>query len=224
MNQRSQSICLFGARTPLLDDYLESCLRLELSVENIISVSGEKTRFVHQQPATALQDINPQDNHSPFLAAAFSPLRRQELVSLASQCGLEPAAAVVDPTSVVASSSVIGKGSYINVMSAVASVTRIGEHVFINRSCNIGHHSLIGDFVSFGPGVTAASNIRIGERAVIGAGAVLLPGVTIGSGSVVSAGTRIHQDIPADHLAIGVQPTIKPIKEGKRLVYYPGQE
>ena len=83
---------------------------------------------------------------------------------------------------------------------------------------------MIGDYTSFGPGVTAASNIRIGEQAVIGAGAVLLPGVTIGNGAVVSAGTRIDQNIPDNHLAIGHQPVIKPIAPDKKLAYYQGQE
>ena len=224
MGLRSQSICFFGARTPLLDDYIETCQRLELAVSHLICVDTGKPRLFHRQTIVDLHNAGTAEKQSPFVAAAFSPQRREELATLAIQHKFIPAAALVDPTSLVANSTVVGVGTYINAMTVVASVSRVGEHVFINRGCNIGHHNLIGDFVSFGPGVTAASNIRIGERAVVGAGAVLLPGVTIGSGAVVSAGTRIHQDIPPDHLAIGEKPTIKPIKKNSKLVYYPDQE
>lgn len=224
MSHYSRSICLFGVRSPLIDDYLESCQRLTLSIEFAIQVDDEKPRISQQQPVIRLQDLNATDQHSPFVAPAFSPERRKELVKLAINHQFEAAEALIDPTSVVASSTKIGRGSYINAMTVIASVSRIGEHVFINRACNLGHHTMVGDFTSFGPGVTAASNIRIGEHAVIGAGAVLLPGVTIGNGAVVSAGTRVDQNVPDNHLAIGHLPTIKPIQPHSKLAYYHGQE
>lgn len=222
MNQTRQPIRLFGARSPLLDDYLETCHRLQLKVDSVVNAGAHKPRCFHRPAIVSLSDLGAK--HSPFIAVAFSPKRRQELVALALEHQLEPATALIDPTSVISPSTKIGRGSYVNAMTVLASVSRVGEHVFINRACNIGHHALVGDYASFGPGVTAASNIRVGECAVVGAGAVILPGVTIGTGAVVSAGTRIHQDIPSHHLAIGEGPVVKPLKENSKLVYYPDQE
>ena len=218
-----ERITLFGVRTPLVGDYVESCLRRGIEIATAVQVDGQASRLPCGYEAVPLSRIG-QAGLAPFIAAAFVPARRRELVGMALAAGLTPAPALLDPTSVIASTSPVDHGTYINALSVVASASRIGAHVFINRACNIGHHVMIADFVSFGPGVTVPSGAHIGEGAVIGAGAVLLPGVVVGAGAVVSAGTRLHCDVPDRHLAIGAGPVIKPIRDGSRLLEYPGQE
>ena len=219
-----QSLCIFGVRTPLIDDYMETCSQLKVKISRAVRVDAEKPRLSDTRMLVRLEDIVQSDLADPFIAAAFSPHRRRELVSLALAKAFEPAQALIDPASVVASTSSTGLGTYINAMSVVGSNSRLGEYVFINRGSNLGHHVLVGDYVSIGPGVTITSNVRIGVAAIIGAGAVILPGVTVGEGAVVSAGTRVAVDVPDNHLAIGYQPVLKPIAKEKKLLYYPDQE
>jgi UDP-3-O-[3-hydroxymyristoyl] glucosamine N-acyltransferase len=220
----TERITLFGVRTPLIGDYEETCLRLGLTVAAAVQVDGNRHRLMDAATLIRLEDLTEAHRTAPFIAPAFVPARRRELVRMAEDAGFNARAALVDPTAVVASTSRIAPGTYVNAMTVIASASRIGAHVFINRACNIGHHVLIGDFASLGPGVTIPSSVRVGEGAVIGAGAVLLPGVVIGTGAIVSAGTRVHADVPDGHLAIGAGPTVKPIRGDSRILIFPDQE
>lgn len=218
------AIVLFGIRTPLINDYVETCLRLGIEIAAAVKVDGKGGRLLDARPEVPLADLDDAQRATPFIAAAFVPARRRELVDMAHQAGLEAAPALIDPTSVIASTSPVDPGTYVNAMTVIGSASRIGSHVFVNRACNIGHHVRIADFASLGPGVTIPSGVLVGEGATIGAGAVLLPGVTVGAGAVVSAGTRLHCDVPDRHLAIGVGPVIKPLRETSDVLNYPGQE
>lgn len=218
------SITLFGVRTPLIGDYEETCRRLGLRIAAAVQVDGNRHRMMDASALVRLEEMSDAVRDVPFIAPAFVPARRRALVAMAEVAGLTARDALIDPTSVVASTSGIAHGTYVNAMTVIASASRIGAHVVINRACSVGHHVLIGDYASLGPGVTIPSSVRIGAGAVIGAGVVLLPGVVIGEGAVVSAGTRVHAEVPARHLAIGNGPVIKPIRGDSRMLIYPDQE
>lgn len=220
----TERITLFGVRTPLIGDYEGTCLRLGLTIGAAVQVDENRHRLMDPGPLIRLRDLSEAHRAARFIAPAFVPARRRELVAMAEAAGFAAREALVDPTSVVASTARTGPGTYVNALSVIASASRIGVHVFINRACNVGHHVLIGDFASLGPGVTIPSSVRIGEAAVIGAGAVLLPGVVIGTGAVVSAGTRVRADVPDGHLAIGAGPVVKPIRSDSGILIYPDQE
>jgi carbonic anhydrase/acetyltransferase-like protein (isoleucine patch superfamily) len=220
----TQGIVLFGVRTPLIAEYSETCLRLNRVIAAAVKVDERQHRLLHKCNLVELDDVTDDHRRSRFIAAAFLPTRRRELVACALENGFLVDSALIDPTSVIASTSKIGAGSYVNGMSIVASGSRFGEHVFINRACNIGHHVTIDDYASIGPGVTITSSVSIGEGAVVGAGATLLPGVKVGDGAIVSAATRVHADVPANHLAIGTAPELKPLAENNKILDYTDHE
>ncbi|OED42185.1 hypothetical protein AB833_07745 [Chromatiales bacterium (ex Bugula neritina AB1)] len=225
MSEKSKnSIVLFGARTPLIGDYVDSCLRLGLKVAAIINVDQRPDRLPDRSRLIAIDEVSGNQRTLPYVPAAFSPVRRRQLRELASVSGFENPLALVDSSAVVAGTTAVGEGSYVNALTAVGSSSRIGQFVFINRSTNIGHHVMIGDYASIGPGVSITSSVLIGEGAMVGAGATLLPGVRIGAGAVVAAATRVHTDVPDNTLAIGSALTLKPIREGSRIMDYSAQE
>ncbi len=218
------SIVLFGVRTPLIGDYIETCNRLNRVVVAAVKLDSQRDRLTDREYLVRLEDVTDEHRKSRFIAAAFSSKRRQEIVTSAIENGFSIDDALIDPTSVVASSSSIGVGSYINGMSIVASGSRIGEHVFINRACNVGHHVIVGDYASIGPGVSIASSVTIGEGAGVGIGATLLPGVKVGEGAIVSAATCLNIDVPPNCLAVGNPPVIKSLNQNKRAMDYSDQE
>lgn len=220
----TKGIVLFGVRTPLIAEYAETCLRLDRSIAAAVKVDARKHRLLHKVNLVELDEVTDEHRRYRFIAAAFMPKRRKELVACALENGFQIDSALIDPTSVIASTSKIGAGSYINGMSIVASGSRLGEHVFINRGCNIGHHVMIDDYASIGPGVTITSSVTIGAGAVIGAGATLLPGVQVGDGAIVSAATRVHSDVPGNYLAIGNAPELKPLAENSKILDYTHHE
>lgn len=190
---------IFGCRSPLVVDYEESLARCGLLLNCSVNVEGTP-RVLDHSKVVALQQLEAgklTEAASGFITCAFSADRRRELVFLATEAGLRPARALIDPTAVIPSSLRVGSGTFINATAVIGGATFLGSHVLINRAASIGHHCFIGDYVSIAPGVTLASNVRIGEGVTIGAGAVVVPNIEIGAGAVIGAGSLIRKDVEA---------------------------
>lgn len=204
-----RSLVLFGIRSPLLPDYEETCRRLKLQIEAAVRTDALRPRILDGGAMIELAELDENHKGLPFLACAFSPPRRSELSVMANEKGLIAAAPLLDPTAVIASSTRIGNGSFVNSGVVIGAAALLGEHVVVNRSTNLGHHVFVDDFVSIGPGVTMAGNVRLEKHALIGAGCVVLPGVRVGEGAVVAAGSVVRKDVPDAVLAAGNPATVK---------------
>lgn len=184
-------------------EYEETLSRLGIAITAAISLAGVP-RLMARRHIIDIADFVPAPN-ALFLSCAFTPKRRAELVAQGRALELQLAPALIDPHAVVASSSRVGCGSFLNAGVVIGAVTMIGENVLVNRTTSIGHHCLIEDNVSFGPGATLAGNIRVGAGAMIGAGAVVLPDMRIGAGAIVAAGSLVRQHVP-DHTFVAGNP------------------
>lgn len=197
-----EGIVIVGVRSPMVVDYEEVCWRAGVTIRAGVSVNGSPR-------TTAIRTIWSPDCLDPalrgyaFLACAFAPARRKSLHELGLELGLTSAPAIIDPAAVVARSSRIGDGSFVNMAAVIGAMSLVGEGVLINRNASLGHHCIVDDFVSIGPGVTMAGNIRVGTGTVIGAGAVILPNVAIGANAVVAAGSVVRRAVPDGTLVAG---------------------
>lgn len=176
-------------------------LRLGQELIAGVSVNGVP-RLLDRSSLVELADFDaPSD--ALFIACAFSPIRRAELIAQGEELGLCLADALVDPTAILPRSFRIGAGSYINAGVVIGAMSFVGRASLINRAASLGHHTIIGDFVSIGPGATLAGNIQVGDGAVIGAGTVIHPHVRVGAGAVISAGSVLRKDVPENTLVAG---------------------
>lgn len=207
-------LLLFGVRSPLTPDYEETCARLGLAIVGAVQVDDLAPRVLDRERLVALAALTEAQRRAPYLTCAFNPARRAELAALAEGAGLHPAEALVDPTAVVARSTKLGQGVFVNAGAVIGAAGFLGDHVVVNRAASLGHHVLIGDFVSLGPGVTVAGNVRIGENSMIGVGAIVLPGVRIGADVTVAAGSVVRRDLPDGVLGAGNPAVVKPIRPG----------
>ncbi len=194
---------LFGVRSPLTPDYEETCARLGLAIAGAVQVDDLAPRVLDRKRLVALTALTGEHRRAPYVTCAFDPARRAALAALAEGAGLHSAGALVDPTAVVARSTKIGNGCFVNAGVMIGAAGILGDHVVVNRAASLGHHALVGDFVSIGPGVTVAGNVWIGENSMIGAGAVLLPGIRVGAGVTVAAGSVVRRNLPDGVLAAG---------------------
>jgi carbonic anhydrase/acetyltransferase-like protein (isoleucine patch superfamily) len=204
-----KDLLLVGVRSPLVVDYEETCLRAGRRVLAGLSVSGEP-RLFQRKLAVQLDAFDPVQHGAPFIACAFAPLRRQELAGIARGLGLEPADALVDPTAIIASTSRVGEGSYVNAGAIIGGLCLLGEGVLVNRAASLGHHVVVGDYASVGPGATLAGNSRVGAGAVIGAGAIIHPNVAIGANAIIAAGAVVRKDVPDGGLMSGNPAVLQP--------------
>jgi sugar O-acyltransferase (sialic acid O-acetyltransferase NeuD family) len=129
--------------------------------------------------------------HRALAARAAYDLRRTQPIALQ------------DPTAVIASTSELAHGAYLNAGSVVASNTRIGCFANVNRSASVGHDNVLGFAASIGPGAVLTGDLTIGAVAFVGAGATVLPGLSIGRRSIVGAGAVVTRDVADGDVVVG---------------------
>lgn len=195
-------IVLCGVRSPLVVDYEETCQRAGRRIVAGLSVSGSP-RLIRQALAVPLADFDADRHAAPFIPCAFAPERRRALAEIARSLGLAAAEALIDPTAIIASSSRVGEGSFVNAGVIIGGLCLLGEGVLVNRAASLGHHVVVADYASIGPGATLAGNIRVGAGAMIGAGAIIHPNVDIGAGAIIAAGAVVRRTVPEGALMSG---------------------
>lgn len=202
MGHGLNEIVFFGVGAALAVDYEETCDRLGLAVIGVRNREGE-VFLSPRAKILGVEDATRTCLAVPCLCPIFTPAAREIAVSEAAAAGFRFAPLLVDPTSVVASSTQIGEGSYVNAACVIGGGGAIGRHVVVNRGSGIGHHAGIADFVSIGPGVVIAGHVTIEKAALIGAGAVILPRIRIGAGATVGAGAVVTRDVEPGTTVVG---------------------
>jgi sugar O-acyltransferase (sialic acid O-acetyltransferase NeuD family) len=197
------SIVVFAVGSPIVADVAETCLRLRLPVAAWVrNVSGESFAPAGAALVEAAQ-LAPDLLRHPFIVPLFTPRNRHAAVEEARRRGFKQPATLIDPTAVVASSTAVAPGSYVNTLANIGAAGRIGAFAFVNRSASIGHHADIADFVSIGPGAVIAGQVQIGPGVMIGAGAVVLPRMSIGADAMVAAGAVVTRPVEPGTLVAG---------------------
>jgi sugar O-acyltransferase (sialic acid O-acetyltransferase NeuD family) len=199
------SVVLFGGGSSMIVDVEESCARLGLEIAAIVmNVEGPDHALARERIVKA-DDIDPEIKSRPYFVPIFTPGHRLAAQRDARARGFGAVATIIDPTAVVASSTTIGPGTYVNSGVVIGGASKIGAFVFINRSASIGHHVEIADFASVGPGAIICGGVRLGRGAVAAAGAIILPAVEVGSNSVIAAGAVVRESVP-DHCLVAGNP------------------
>lgn len=193
---------LFGVRSPIVVELEESCLRAGLTIRAALNTGGP-SRVTRPDRVISKDDYLAEEHGDRFIPCAFAPSRRRALTQSARAMGLTLADALIDPSAIVASTSRIDPGCYINAGAVIGAVTLVGEGVLINRSASVGHHCVIGDYTSIGPGAVLAGNVHVGQDVIVGAGAVILPNVRIGDNCVIAAGATVRRALPEGSIAAG---------------------
>jgi sugar O-acyltransferase (sialic acid O-acetyltransferase NeuD family) len=189
-------INIFAAKTPYAFEIIETCNRLGVTYSLIYNLGSEDVEN-KESPAFVV------DYSRNCIVAPSSPHQRAKAVAAATAEGILKFSSLTDPTSVVAASSAIGCGTYINSLVAVGAKTFIGCHSNLNRSSSISHDCWLGNYTSIGPGAVICGSSRIGHATLIGAGSVILPEISIGDNCVVGAGSVVTRDVPSNSVVLG---------------------
>jgi sugar O-acyltransferase (sialic acid O-acetyltransferase NeuD family) len=197
------SIVLFGVGSSLVVEYVETCRRLGYAIAAAVN---NREGAVYVDDASLVYDVGDLSAAviaTPCVCPQFTPHQRIAARDEAASLGFAFAPALIDPTAVVARSTTVGAGSFVNAGAILGSASVLGDHVVVNRGAAIGHHVTIASFVSLGPRAVVAGHVTIGFGAMIGAGAVILPKVTIGDQAVVGAGAVVVHDVPPRAVVFG---------------------
>lgn len=197
------SIVLYAVGSRFVAEVEESCRGLDLKIAAAVRNVEGAHYLLDPTPLCELANIDKRLKQLPCIVPLFTPVNRYKATQEAIAHGFTVAPALIDATAIVASSAVIGKGSYINSGVVIGAATRLGNHVIVNRGSSIGHHVELSDYVSLGPSANLCGETRIGRGTMVGTGAIILPKIEIGAGCIIGAGAVVTKNIPDRSLAIG---------------------
>ena len=196
-------VVIYGVGSPLVVDLEEACSRLGVPVVAAIR-NVEGTSYVTEGVEVVEADDAPDElRRHAVVVPLFTPGYRRLALDDARRRGFAEVATIVDPTSIVASTSTVGTGAFVNAGCTIAGAVTVGPLVLVNRAASIGHHSELGELASIGPGAVLAGSVRLGRGAVVGAGAVVLPTIEIGANAVVGAGAVVTRHVEANTVVVG---------------------
>ncbi len=197
------NIVLFGVGSSLVVEYIETCSRLGYAIAAAVNNREGAVYFADPRLIYGVADLPAAVVATPCICPQFTPRHRIAARDEAANLGFAFAPALIDPTAVLARSTTVGTGSFVNAGAILGAESLLGDHVVVNRGAAIGHHVTIASFASLGPRVVIAGHVTIGFGALIGAGAVVLPKVTIGDEAVAGAGAVVVHDVPPRAVVFG---------------------
>jgi hypothetical protein len=197
------TLVLFAAGSPLVAEYEETCRRLGYRIVAAVRNRPGPVYVDADVPVLDVADVTDPVRGTPCVCPLFTPSNRRAAYDDALAAGFGFADALVDPTAIVARSSALGAGTFVNAGCVIGARASIGEHVVVNRGASVGHHVVLEDFASLGPGVVVAGNAVVETGACVGAGAVVLPAVRIGAHAVVGAGSVVVRDVAPGASVVG---------------------
>src|SRR5579871_2806870 len=153
----ARSIVLYAIGSPIVADVEESCRRLGVTITAAVKNFAGPHYLLDASMLVDVAEIPPAVLQSPCIIPLFTPNNRRLAAQEAIARGFSIAAALVDPTAIVAASAAMEAGSYINAGVVIGAAARIGQHVIVNRSSSVGHHAELAAMVSIGPEIGRAS-------------------------------------------------------------------
>jgi sugar O-acyltransferase (sialic acid O-acetyltransferase NeuD family) len=196
-------LVLLGVGSPFVMEFEETCLRLGTEIAAYIKNTDDPAFASDAHKIVDMGDLTPALTSKPVAFPLVTPVHRQRVFKLALSASFTSFPSLVDPTSILAASTQLGKGVFINAGCTIGSACDVGDFVLINRSVSLGHHVTLSKFASVGPGVVVAGRVKIGRGAFIGAGAIIAPDIIIGANAVVAVGTVVRHDVADNTLVAG---------------------
>jgi sugar O-acyltransferase (sialic acid O-acetyltransferase NeuD family) len=137
-----------------------------------------------------------------FVAEDDNKVRKSLVKMLQEVRHVQPVNAV-HSSAVIASSSDMGHGNFVDQGAKVGAGASLGNHCIIQAGAIIGAEVKLGDFVQIGAGSIVSPGVEVEEDAFIGSGVTIVSGITIGKGARVGAGSVVIAPVKAGETVFG---------------------
>lgn len=111
----------------------------------------------------------------------------------------------VHHSSIVASSSNIGKGTIICPFCIVGGMAVLGDYNLINYQCAIPHNCEVDDRNVFSPNVQLTGYTKVGSNNFFGVSTGTMPSIVIGNNNKVQAGLLVTKNIANNSIVFSMQ-------------------
>jgi len=136
------------------------------------------------------------------VAVDESRLRKSLVTMLQEERKVQPVN-VISQSTILAASSAIGHGNYIDHYVTIAAGASIGSHCMLHAGCVIGGEVKVADYVQIGAGSIVNAGSEIEEGVFIGAGVTIVGGISIGKGARIGAGSVVIGPVKAGEILFG---------------------
>jgi sugar O-acyltransferase (sialic acid O-acetyltransferase NeuD family) len=194
---------VYGIGSSYLPEVVEILHRTQIEVAAYINNRPGSEDPAGVSPVAAVADIGPDWLRLPVVFPLITPGYRKQLEDEARRIGFVDFPAIIDPSSIVATSGAYGEGLLVNAGSVIGAGCRIGRFVLINRKASLGHGVIGEDFVTVGPGADIGGTCHLKAGAFVGIGATIAPGVVVGRNAIVGAGAVVIKDVADGHTVAG---------------------
>ncbi len=117
--------------------------------------------------------------------------------------GPERWASLLDPSTAVAASAVVGAGCVIYPHGFIGAGAVLGRRVFALAGCTINHDCLAGDHVTLCSGVMLAGGVHVEAGCYLGQGCTIRQNVRLGAGSLIGMGSVVLHDVAPASVMVG---------------------
>jgi len=137
-----------------------------------------------------------------FIIANGEPFVREAIYSRMKSNNIK-LATIIDPSSIISSTAVIGEGAIIAPQCMISSSVDIKNNVIINCQSIIGHDITVGENSFVSSMVTIGGSCKIGRNSYFGIGAQVKDGLSIGSEVIVGMGSVVYKSVPDSVIVLG---------------------
>ena len=188
--------------TMVLDNFESNSFYPEIFIFNNLKRKNLIPFVNHKFKINITETINAEIFNLPAIIGVNKPNNKKQIIASFKKYNME-FMNLINGTSFLSSTVLLGHGIVINSLSSIAAFTKISNFVTINRNISIGHHSEIGKYSTINPGANIAGFVKIGEGVLIGMGVNIIENITIGSNSIIGAGSVVTKNIPENVVAYG---------------------
>lgn len=131
---------------------------------------------------------------------------RERIIARLDRLGITSSrfATVIDPRSMLAEDTVIGRGSILLAGVVATAQVEVGDHVVCMPGVVLTHDDRVESFVTLCAGVVLGGTVTVGRSAYLGMAASVREGRSIGAGSTIGMGAAVVTDVPAGETWAGV--------------------
>lgn len=142
------------------------------------------------------------DECEAFVAVDENEMRKSIVENLTKTRKVMPINAI-HSNAIIAESSVIGHGNYINAGVILGPNVIIGNHCLLHTNVGLDEGVSIGHFSQIGMGCNINASVIIEDEVFIGSGVTVVAGVTIGKGSRIGAGSVVIGNVQESAVLFG---------------------
>ena len=137
-----------------------------------------------------------------FVAVDENEMRKSIVENLTKTRKVMPVNAI-HSNSIMAESSVIGHGNFINAGVILEPNVIVGNHCLLHANVGLGEGVSVGNFTQIGMGTNINPGVAIEDEVFIGSGVTIVAGVLIGRGARIGAGSVVVGNVKENAVLFG---------------------